>query len=127
MKRAGILLACVLAGGAAGCSLVMTERPKPPPAPHPACTRSYGAVGLDILGALTWPLVLGAAYVVSKNDDNDGVEGGQGATTVLIMSGTFLGELVSAGVGISRVGDCRDAYRARERAAYPPPPPPPPP
>lgn len=99
----------------AGCSFVMTERPKPPPG-DPDCTRSYGAVGLDILGALTWPFVAGIIYVASQADGGNLDDGDAGATGA-IVGGVFIAEIVSAGVGISRVGDCRDAYRSR--MAYP--------
>lgn len=99
----------------AGCSFVMTDRPKPPPG-DPDCTRSYGAVGLDILGALTWPFVAGLVYIGARADGGD-LDDGDAATTGVIVAGTFIAEIVAAGVGISRVGDCRDAYRAR--MAYP--------
>ena len=99
----------------AGCSFVMTERPKPPPG-DPDCTRSYGAVGLDILGALTWPFVTAALYASTQVDDSD-LDGDEFGTAMAIGLGTFVAEVVSAGVGISRVGDCRDAYRSR--MAYP--------
>ena len=49
----------------AGCSFVMTERPKAPPA-DPSCTSTYGAVALDVVGALTWPFVIGIAYIGAK-------------------------------------------------------------
>ena len=100
----------------ASCSFVMTDRPKPPPQP-PGCTQSYGPVGLDIAGALTWPWVLAVAYVGASSDDITDVDDDKAATAGLLAVGTLVAHIVSAGVGISRVGDCRAAHR--QRVMYP--------
>jgi hypothetical protein len=109
------LVALVTSLALGGCSFVMTDRPKPPPG-DPDCTRSYGAVGLDIIGALTWPFVAGLVYLGARADGGD-LDDDDAGVTGAIVAGTFIAEVVSAGVGVSRVGDCRDAYRAR--MAYP--------
>jgi hypothetical protein len=106
--RAAALVTC---GALAGCSIIMTDRPKSPPQ-EPSCSTSYGPVVLDILGALTLPFVFAVAYVGTQGDD------ASAQTTGAILGVTFVGELISAGVGISRVSSCRRAYNAREYHYY---------
>ena len=109
MKIAATLLVALC-----GCSFVMTDRPKPPPQ-DPGCSRSYAPVVLDIVGAFVWPGVVGLSYAAASVDDLDDEDAI--TTAVFLGIGTFVAEVISAGVGISRVGDCKDAYRAR--GAYP--------
>jgi hypothetical protein len=91
------LTALVTSLALGGCSFVMTDRPKAPPA-DPDCTRSYGAVGLDIVGALTWPFVAGFGYIIARADSGD-LDDSDAGTVGVIVAGTFIAELVAAGVG----------------------------
>ena len=105
------LVALATAFALGGCSLVMTNRPNPPPA-DPDCGRSYAPVGLDIVGAFIWPFVTSALYLSTQDDPTLDDDFG---TALLIGGATFFGELISAGIGIARVSSCRDEYSARMR------------